>query len=150
MKPLGVVAVAILALYSQQPPSVLKPGRFISVGGAGLASCSFLPPPLRAGYCDPLRATVTETGSLVVFRGESNAVPVVTRAGVLEDESKGTQVLFSSPVPRWRRFEVSEGARRKRGEWRGEETVAYLCRFHGPGIDMCLVPRPLSTYATDD
>lgn len=68
LKPVGVAAVAVLALYSRQPPSVITPGTVVKAGGSGLASCSFLPAVLSNG-CSPLRAAVTETGSLVVFKG---------------------------------------------------------------------------------
>lgn len=68
LKPVGVAAVAVLALYSRQPPSVMTPGFVVKAGGSGLASCSFLPAVLSNG-CSPLRAAVTETGSLVIFKG---------------------------------------------------------------------------------
>lgn len=103
MKPVAVAIVAIVALYSQQPPSVLKPGDFISVGGPGLASCTFLPSAVVSGYCQPLRAAVTESGSLVIYKGDGSAVPSA-QAGI-GAEGDG-EILFSSPVPRWRRFEV--------------------------------------------
>lgn len=60
--------MAVLALYSRQPPSVIRPGTVVKAGDAGLASCTFLPAFLSNG-CSPLRAAVTETGSLVVFKG---------------------------------------------------------------------------------
>lgn len=104
MKPVAVVAVAILAMYSQQPPSLLKPGDFIAVGDPGLASCAFLPSPLRVGYCDPLRAAITAEGSLVIYRGDGKAVPSVTEWD--EPSVEDGEVLFSTPIPRWRRFEV--------------------------------------------
>lgn len=68
LKPVGVAAVAVLALYSRQPPSTMKPGAVIKPGGAGMAACAFLPAVLSNG-CAPIRAAVTETGSLVVFKG---------------------------------------------------------------------------------
>lgn len=68
LKPVGVAAVAVLALYSRQPPSSMKPGTVIKAGGGGMAACAFLPAVLSNG-CSPLRAAVTDTGSLVVFKG---------------------------------------------------------------------------------
>lgn len=68
LKPVGVAAVAVLALYSRQPPSSMTPGVVVKPGDDGLAACAFLPAFLRNG-CAPLRAAVTENGSLVVFQG---------------------------------------------------------------------------------
>lgn len=76
LKPVGVAAVAVLALYSRQPPSTIIPGVVVKAGGSGLASCAFLPKVLSNG-CTPLRAAVTETGSLVVYRGKEVWMVVV-------------------------------------------------------------------------
>lgn len=95
---MAIAAVAVLALYSHQPPSYLSAGEFITIREPGLASCTFLPAPLRVG-CEPLRATVTEKGSLVVFNGP-------LKAGVpLEKEGEGG-VVYASPTPRFKKFEV--------------------------------------------
>lgn len=121
LKPIAVVIVVILALYSRQPPSVLAPGEVLHVGDRGLASCCFLPRPLRevlSFRCEPIRAAVTEAGSLVVYKGDgSNASPPdVTppekkwwwqkEASSEEKEGQSQVVMFASPVPKKRGFEV--------------------------------------------
>ncbi|CAM9915558.1 unnamed protein product [Ectocarpus sp. 6 AP-2014] len=97
LKPVGVAAVAVLALYSRQPPSTIIPGVVVKAGGSGLASCAFLPKVLSNG-CTPLRAAVTETGSLVVYRGKE--VPVLPAAKKKVEGEDGAEVLWSSPAPK--------------------------------------------------
>ncbi|CAM9655072.1 unnamed protein product [Ectocarpus sp. 13 AM-2016] len=97
LKPVGVAAVAVLALYSRQPPSTIIPGVVVKAGGSGLASCAFLPKVLSNG-CTPLRAAVTETGSLVVYRGKE--VPVLPAAKKKVAGDDGAEVLWSSPAPK--------------------------------------------------
>lgn len=101
LKPVGVAAVAVLALYSREPPSKLLPGEMVTLGDSGLASCAFLPAPLRNG-CEPLRAGISESGALVVFKG-GKKVPSLKGNSDVEDEG---EVVWSSPVPWWHRFEV--------------------------------------------
>lgn len=121
LKPVSVVVVFILALYSRQPPSVLAPGEVLHVGDRGLASCCFLPQPLHEVFgfrCKPIRAAVTESGSLVVYKGDgSNASPPdITPTEKkwwwqkeASSEGKGGQsqvVMFASPPPKKRGFKV--------------------------------------------
>lgn len=108
IKPVGVAAVAVLALYSRQPPSVMVPGDVITVNSRGLAACTFLPAPLRNG-CAPLRAAVTESGSLVLFKG-GNAAPLIPAAKGDSDAAStvsDSDVLWSSPAPKKGKFSVS-------------------------------------------
>eukprot|EP00752_Nemacystus_decipiens_P018298 g16414.t1 len=98
LKPVGVAAVAVLALYSRQPPSTMKPGTIIKPGGAGMAACAFLPAVLSNG-CAPIRAAVTETGSLVVFKG-GQEVPAVPAAKKKAESGGGSEVLWASPAPK--------------------------------------------------
>lgn len=109
-----MAAVAVLALYSREPPSTLAPGDVVAVGGNGLAVCSFLPAVLRNG-CEPLRAAVTESGSLVVFKG-GKTVPVIPapqpkkKKGDSEGAGaagEGGEVVWSSPAPKKASFAVS-------------------------------------------
>lgn len=101
LKPIGVAAVAVLALYSRQPPSMLVPGDAVFAGGDGLAACTFLPAALSNG-CAPLRAAVTESGSLVLFKG-GKAVPDAPAAG-----GAGGDVLWSSPAPKKATFSAED------------------------------------------
>ncbi|CAM9815815.1 unnamed protein product, partial [Scytosiphon promiscuus] len=97
LKPVGVAAVAVLALYSRQPPSSMTPGVVVKPGDDGLAACAFLPAFLRNG-CAPLRAAVTETGALVVFQG-GKEVPVLPPPKK-KTEVGGSSVVWSSPAPK--------------------------------------------------
>lgn len=103
LKPVAVAAVAVLMLYSRQPPSMLQPGEVVTVGSSGLASCAFLPAQLSNG-CEPLRAAVTESGALVVFKG-GKAVPTVPsgKGGRVEGEA---EVVWSSPAAKNPKFAV--------------------------------------------
>eukprot|EP00904_Undaria_pinnatifida_P006515 jgi/Undpi1/2994/HiC_scaffold_14.g06371.m1 len=104
LKPIGVASLAVLALYSREPPSMLSPGDSLVVGGDGLAVCSFLPAALSAlsNGCEPLRATVTESGSLVVFRG-GKTKGAASAAGAGEGG-----VVWSSPAPKKASFAAED------------------------------------------
>lgn len=125
LKPVLVVAVAVLYFYSAQPPSHLSAGQFMTISDGGLSACTFLPEPVRLG-CKPLRATVSESGSLVVFQGDLKAeVP-------MGKEGQGG-VLFVSRSPRWKKFEVGFFFYVKQpGDWEGRdgglEEKYYVCR----------------------
>ncbi|CAM9470278.1 unnamed protein product [Discosporangium mesarthrocarpum] len=93
LKVVGAFLVVLLAAYEMEPSSSLVPGQSLKPGEV-LASCTFLSP-LRPG-CEPHGSMLTETGSLVVFKGRK---PPAEGAAAGGGGHITGEVLWSSPSP---------------------------------------------------